>query len=53
MTKATIKDSMFIAWMDANKKYSDAKELTYTQFVSKFVSLKEVGVGVHENKPTQ
>lgn len=29
--------SMFIAWFEANKLYSDANELTYPEFPSKFV----------------
>ncbi|KAK7311202.1 hypothetical protein RJT34_09186 [Clitoria ternatea] len=37
LSRPTIKDSMFTSWMDANKKYSKGKNLTYAQFVSKFV----------------
>ncbi|KAK7293775.1 hypothetical protein RJT34_16648 [Clitoria ternatea] len=37
LSRPTVKDSMFTSWMDANKKYSEGKNLTYTQFVSKFV----------------
>ena len=37
MAKPTIRESMFISWMECNKKYSDARELTYPQFVTKYV----------------
>ncbi|XP_072064317.1 uncharacterized protein [Arachis hypogaea] len=35
--KATVKESMFLAWFEAKKKYNSAKELTYVEFPSKFV----------------
>jgi hypothetical protein len=31
------KNTMFLAWMEANQKYSLGRKLTYTQFPSKFV----------------
>ncbi|KAI5394596.1 hypothetical protein KIW84_061293 [Lathyrus oleraceus] len=37
LDKPTVKESMFISWMEANKTYPEAKNLTYSQFVSKFV----------------
>ncbi|KAK7301999.1 hypothetical protein RJT34_12876 [Clitoria ternatea] len=37
LSRPTVKDSMFTSWMDANKKYSEGKNLTYAQFISKFV----------------
>jgi hypothetical protein len=37
LEKPTVKESMFTAWMESNKKYEDAKSLTYTAFLSKFV----------------
>lgn len=37
LEKPTVKESMFTAWMESNKKYEDAKTLTYTVFLSKFV----------------
>ncbi|CAH9120016.1 unnamed protein product, partial [Cuscuta epithymum] len=33
----SVKHSMFTAWMEANKKYPDAKLLTYAEFPQKFV----------------
>ncbi|KAH1153958.1 hypothetical protein GYH30_049551 [Glycine max] len=36
----SVTESMFTSWMDANRKYPEAKNLTYTQFVSKFVYVK-------------
>jgi len=37
MAKPAIKESMFTTWMKCKKKYSDARNLTYPQFVSKYV----------------
>ena len=37
LDKPTVKESMFTAWMEANKAYPEAKNLTYSQFLSKFV----------------
>ncbi|XP_016165289.1 uncharacterized protein LOC107607906 [Arachis ipaensis] len=37
VAKATIKESMFLAWFIANKEYAIARELTYNEFPSKFV----------------
>ncbi|CAH9068975.1 unnamed protein product [Cuscuta epithymum] len=38
---SSVKDSMFTAWMDANKKYPEARLLTYAEFPQKFVWKKE------------
>ncbi|XP_072074145.1 uncharacterized protein [Arachis hypogaea] len=35
--KASVKESMFLGWFQANKKYSEAQSLTYSEFPSKFV----------------
>ncbi|XP_057723392.1 uncharacterized protein LOC130939297 [Arachis stenosperma] len=35
--KATVKESMFLGWFEANKKYPEAKRLTYAEFPTKFV----------------
>ncbi|XP_052201712.1 uncharacterized protein LOC127807714 [Diospyros lotus] len=37
MNHPTIRHSMFTEWMEANKKYEWAKELTYVEFPTKFV----------------
>lgn len=37
MERSRVHKSKFMAWMEANKKYPEAKELTYAQFPSKFV----------------
>ncbi|XP_020968552.1 uncharacterized protein LOC107620094 isoform X1 [Arachis ipaensis] len=37
LAKATIKESMFLAWFAANEKYAEARQLTYTEFPAKFV----------------
>ncbi|KAG5063305.1 hypothetical protein JHK85_004488 [Glycine max] len=37
MSKPSISDSKFLAWMNSNKCFSDGRNLTYSQFVSKFV----------------
>lgn len=37
LDKENSKNSKFLAWMDANKKYPMARELTYNEFPSKFV----------------
>ncbi|KAL3038294.1 hypothetical protein AAZX31_01G123700 [Glycine max] len=36
-TKNTIKESMFTAWMHSNKIYSYGRDLTYHQYISRFV----------------
>ena len=41
MGKATVSESMFIGWMERNKKYAKARELTYAEFVSMFVYVKK------------
>ncbi|XP_027357259.1 uncharacterized protein LOC113866646 [Abrus precatorius] len=35
------KDTMFIAWMEANKVYPEVKELTYAEFPNKFIFYRE------------
>ena len=35
--KKTVNQSMFLAWFIANKKYPEARELTYAEFPTKFV----------------
>ena len=37
LSKPTISDSKFLAWMNTNKGFAEANNLTYSQFVSKFV----------------
>ncbi|CAJ2631977.1 unnamed protein product [Trifolium pratense] len=37
VNKPFIHNTKFLAWMDANKKYEEAKNLTYNQFPLKFV----------------
>ncbi|XP_052175337.1 uncharacterized protein LOC127790094 [Diospyros lotus] len=37
LSRPSVKESMFIAWMDANRKYKAARELTYVEFPTKFV----------------
>jgi len=37
LSKSTIKESMFTAWMHSNKIYHDRRDLTYPEYVSKFV----------------
>lgn len=37
MSKKTVKESMFTAWMEANKIYPHDRKLTYPQYVSSFV----------------
>jgi len=37
MAKPTVKESMFTSWMECNKKYSNARDLTYPQFVTRCV----------------
>ena len=37
LSKSTIKESMFTTWMDSNKIYPYGRDLTYAEYVSKFV----------------
>ncbi|CAH9119974.1 unnamed protein product, partial [Cuscuta epithymum] len=37
LDRKSVKDSMFLAWMEANKKYPEARSLTYAEFPQKFV----------------
>jgi hypothetical protein len=41
LEKASVTESMFTAWLQANQKYEAAKQLTYAQFVTKFVYNKK------------
>jgi len=40
MLKPSVTESMFTSWMQCNSEYSEAKTLTYANFVSKFVYVK-------------
>jgi len=37
VNKPFIHNTKFLAWMDANEKYEEAKNLTYSQFPLKFI----------------
>ncbi|KAG4990661.1 hypothetical protein JHK87_024118 [Glycine soja] len=37
LSNSSISDSKFLAWMNRNKYFSEGRNLTYSQFVSKFV----------------
>ncbi|XP_058723889.1 uncharacterized protein LOC131595540 [Vicia villosa] len=37
LEKPSVKESLFTAWMEANKTYPEARNLTYSNFLSKFV----------------
>lgn len=37
LNKKTVNQSMFLAWFVANRKYPEARELTYAEFPTKFV----------------
>ncbi|XP_016192896.1 uncharacterized protein LOC107633811 [Arachis ipaensis] len=37
VAKASVKESMFLEWFQANKKYSEARSLTYSEFPSKLL----------------
>jgi len=37
IVKPSITKSIFTSWMECNKKFPEARQLTYIQFVSKFV----------------
>ncbi|XP_058742520.1 uncharacterized protein LOC131615017 [Vicia villosa] len=41
LEKASITESMFTSWLLANAQFEDATQLTYGQFVSKFVYVKK------------
>jgi hypothetical protein len=41
LIKPSVTESMFTSWFEANKKYPEAKTLTYGQFVTKFVYVKK------------
>ncbi|XP_039688594.1 uncharacterized protein [Medicago truncatula] len=41
LEKASVTESMFTAWFVANQKYEPARQLTYGQFVNKFVYNKK------------
>ncbi|XP_019234388.1 PREDICTED: uncharacterized protein LOC109214881 [Nicotiana attenuata] len=37
VNRPTVKESMFLSWFEANKAFSEARELTYAEFPLKFV----------------
>lgn len=37
LENSSVKESTFTSWMEANKTYLEAKNLTYSKFISKFV----------------
>jgi hypothetical protein len=41
LLKPSVTESMFTAWFDANKKYSQARILTYSDFIGKFVYVRK------------
>lgn len=41
LSRPSVSESMFTSWMEANKAYPDGKNLTYAQFVTKFVYTKK------------
>lgn len=41
LLKPSVTESMFTAWFEANKNYPEARNLTYSKFVSKFVYVKK------------
>ncbi|XP_075481272.1 uncharacterized protein LOC142521983 [Primulina tabacum] len=41
LDRPTINQSMFLAWMEANKKYPEVRELTYAELPMKFVWKQE------------
>ncbi|KAF7809101.1 uncharacterized protein G2W53_035844 [Senna tora] len=42
ISRPEVTQTMFTAWMEANKEYPEAKELTYVEFPSKFVYKSEI-----------
>lgn len=40
LLRPSVTESMFTSWMEANSKYPEAKNLTYSKFVSKFTYVK-------------
>lgn len=42
LDRPTVNQSMFLAWFEANKKYPEARELTYAQFPMKFVWKQDI-----------
>jgi hypothetical protein len=45
LEKASVTESMFTAWLQANKDYESARLLTYAQFVTRFVYKKRIEFG--------
>ncbi|XP_058751125.1 uncharacterized protein LOC131624171 [Vicia villosa] len=41
LDKPSVTESMYTSWFEANKKYDEARQLTYNNFVSKFVYVKK------------
>ncbi|XP_019190610.1 PREDICTED: uncharacterized protein LOC109185068 [Ipomoea nil] len=42
LNRHTIGESMFLGWFEANKQYSEARELTYSEMPNKFVWKKNI-----------
>lgn len=42
LSRPSVRESMFLAWFEANKKFPEARELTYGQMPNKFVWKKNV-----------
>jgi len=53
LLRASVTESMFTPWMEANKLYPEARLLTYEVFVSKFVYVKKKGCGNLGKRATQ
>jgi hypothetical protein len=41
LLKPSVTESMFTAWLEVNKKFPEAKNLTYSNFISKFVYVRK------------
>ncbi|KAL3034065.1 hypothetical protein AAZX31_02G171400 [Glycine max] len=50
LSKPTILDSKFLAWMNTNKCFAEGRSLTYSQFVSKFVYNKNKQIMATQKK---
>ncbi|KAI5392584.1 hypothetical protein KIW84_077109 [Lathyrus oleraceus] len=53
LEKPSVTESMFTSWFEANCKYPEAQNLTYSKFVSKFVYVKKKKNGNPVKKVTQ
>ena len=45
LSKPSVVESMLTSWMHANEIYPKAKNLTYSEFVSKLCTLEVISVG--------